>query len=363
MKLGPWRKDAKWVSGILLVLLLAPTLLVASLYQLTSEKPATRMITAALEGVLDYRERVAGELPAIRESAAVDPKGTVAPDLPVTIALPAAQVAELGDAELTDLIVERSATGLYRQGGAGGTEGAFAGAVMERFMPFLGQGGLPGLDGEPPAGVRGNLPPGIDPRQLPAELQEMLRTGDFDLNAVPPQHRDEARELLKNLESGGPGPGGVGLGGPGMDPSNLGLPLIEVDRALTGVLSADANRALGGRLVRMLIPCLLLGILLVVFSQRWGKLSNFGTVLGFATFPGVIVWAMLEGGSMGTGAGPAHDFLAAAASAVHPVTVSLALLGFGLWVIAILGRIVQHVASRPKKAPVELPNAQDREAA
>src|SRR3989304_4288876 len=66
---GGWRKDAKWICGLLLVFLLMPTLLVATLFRLTSEAPAVSIIGAGLQGFFHYDRLISEQLPSLPAGA------------------------------------------------------------------------------------------------------------------------------------------------------------------------------------------------------------------------------------------------------------------------------------------------------
>jgi hypothetical protein len=115
-----WHADAKWIVGLLLLVILFLTLLVFNLFQVTAEEPAveTMAMTLALafspEG-LDQR----GEIEALRQQLEASPNGTIRPIPGLAITVSESDIADRSPREVRLSLFRRVARVAYRNGPEG----------------------------------------------------------------------------------------------------------------------------------------------------------------------------------------------------------------------------------------------------
>lgn len=115
-----WHIDAKWVAGLLLVVVLSVTLLVFNLVQITAERPATEIIATVMATLfsrhgLDDESEIAQMRSALRAS----PDGTLQPIPGLPIVIREKDIAGLSPRQIRLYAFRQLATPLYRGGAAG----------------------------------------------------------------------------------------------------------------------------------------------------------------------------------------------------------------------------------------------------
>lgn len=115
-----WHVDAKWVAGLLLVVVLSVTLLVFNLVQLTAEQPATE-IMATMIGTLFSRRGLddESEIALMRLALRASPDGTFQPIPGLPIVIREKDIAGLSPRQIRLYVFRQLATPLYRDGVAG----------------------------------------------------------------------------------------------------------------------------------------------------------------------------------------------------------------------------------------------------
>ncbi|MCC7355871.1 MAG: hypothetical protein IT330_19195 [Anaerolineae bacterium] len=115
-----WHVDAKWITGLLLVVMLSLTFLVYNLIQITAEEPAVRTTSMALALVFSRNGLDdPTEIEEFRQRLRASPDGAVAPIPGLAITVREADIANLSPREARLHLFRRLATPLYRDGPQG----------------------------------------------------------------------------------------------------------------------------------------------------------------------------------------------------------------------------------------------------
>lgn len=113
-----WHMDAKWIVGLILVFVLALTLLVSSLVQVTGEKPAVDTLSMVMalvlsEGGLDDESDAA----EMREQLRASSEGSIQPIPGLRITISEEEIANLSPRQVRLAFMRKLAEPIY-EGGA-----------------------------------------------------------------------------------------------------------------------------------------------------------------------------------------------------------------------------------------------------
>lgn len=115
-----WHVDAKWVAGLLLVVVLSVTLLVLNLVQITAEQPATEMMATTLATLFSRRGLDdESEIALMRQALRASPDGTLQPIPGLPIVIREKDIAGLSPRQIRLYAFRQLAVPIYRGGAAG----------------------------------------------------------------------------------------------------------------------------------------------------------------------------------------------------------------------------------------------------
>ena len=117
-KLRPyWHVDAKWIAGLILVIILNVTLLLAGLVQLTAEQPAIEILTMST-ALLNSPNGLDDEadIALLRLALAVSPDGTIQPVPGLQISISAQEIEGLTPREMRLRYFQKWAEPVYQDG-------------------------------------------------------------------------------------------------------------------------------------------------------------------------------------------------------------------------------------------------------
>ncbi len=115
-----WHVDAKWITGLLLTVLLSLTLFVYGLVQITSEKPAVDTLTMTM-AILSSRQGLDDktEIEEVRKRLGAGSDGTFEPIPGLKLSVTEEDLAKLSPRELRLSIFRQIAEPFYREGTGG----------------------------------------------------------------------------------------------------------------------------------------------------------------------------------------------------------------------------------------------------
>jgi NAD(P)-dependent dehydrogenase (short-subunit alcohol dehydrogenase family) len=114
---GFWRSLFKWVSGILLVVVVGALLVSINIFQLTSPGPAAATLERALASLTEIDALLLEGEEDLRASAEQSPEDESRLEhYPIDVAVSGAEVQRLSGGELRELILSRSADKFYARG-------------------------------------------------------------------------------------------------------------------------------------------------------------------------------------------------------------------------------------------------------